>query len=327
MPFLNLETGILLYADTNVENPKVRLADITDTFQQVTISNVKSAETVVSVGETKTIVSTRRSLAPSIATAACVFVRPIDNVDVMRLSVSSIANAFRTKRNIGVDVTSHVSVTRVGPRSLKIGSLAGTPISTSEITVGDQLWIERNSDNYTNCFTEYNCDKLLTVQSVGTDSFVVNDEGFLVEEPDVELGSLFDSAFKVLARPTIETPKVDDYIKIAGNFNYYNKGVFKILRITDNYVEYANPYGVIESVTNTTTGLAIFDYFIRFVHLVASGELEIGVDGNPAVITTSPLDAEKSQFTATLKATEITVTNNTLNPIVLRCQSAGSLGE
>lgn len=324
MPFLNLETGVLLYADTNVENPKIRLADITDSFQQIAISNVKSAEIVVGVGETKTLVSTQRTLPGGLALASCDVLRPIDNEDVIRIATSSLPNAFRTARSTGVNGTTHLSLTRVGPRSMKLMSTAGNNLDTTSVVVGDQLWIERNSDAFTNVFSTYNCDKLLTIQSKGSNYVVVNDEGMMSEEADLNLATQYASAFRILAKPTVDTPKVDDWVKINGNFNHYNKGVFRLLRVTDSYIEFANPYAVTETVTPSVSGITVFDYFIRFLHMVASGELDINLDGNAAVLTTSPLDIDKSQFTATIKATDISVTNNTMTPVVLRCQSAGT---
>ena len=63
MPFLNLNTGVLLYADSNVENPKIRLADVTDTFQQIIINNVRSNEIIIEPNESETIANTQRTLA------------------------------------------------------------------------------------------------------------------------------------------------------------------------------------------------------------------------------------------------------------------------
>lgn len=330
MPFLNLETGVLLYADTNVENPKIRLADITDMFQQVTISNVKSMETIVEPGESEVVISTQRTLGAGIGTSEFTVSRPIDTEDIARLTYTGTGGApgFRTLRSVGVDSTTHMAMTRVGPRSMKLMGLSGTAFNTTSILPGDQLWIERNSDAFTNPFSSFNCDKLLTVQSKGTGYVVVNDEGFLGEETDITLGTAYASAFKVFAQPSVSSPKIGDYVQIvSGNFNFYNRGIFKLLRITDAYLEFSNPYAVDETVTNTASGLVIFDYLIRFAHMVSNGELQIAFDGNAEGLQMSPLGVDQAQFTATFKATQVSVTNNTMNSVVLRCQFAGTVEE
>ena len=327
MPFLNLQTGILLYADTNVENPKIRLADITDVFQQVMVANVKSAEAIVKPGETKSVISTQRDADPDLDTSSITFSRPVSNQDVIRLSLTLPTSAvFLSRRSLGVDSTTHLSFTRVGPRSMKLATLSGTPMNTSSVTTGDQLWIERNTDSFTNCFSEYNCDKLWTVQSKGAGFIVVNDEGLAGEESDVTLGSLFDSAFKVFVKTSADAPRVGDSLQLSSpNFNSFNCGVFKIERITDGYVEFSNPYGVDEVVVNTVGGITIFDYFVRFLHLVADGELVVSFGAGNGSLIVSPLNAERAQLTTSLKTTEISVTNNSMNTVALRCQSAGTL--
>lgn len=327
MPFLNLQTGILLYADTNVENPKIRLADITDVFQQVMVANVKSAEAVVKPGETKSVISTQRDSDPNLDTHSITFSRPISNEDVIRMSLTIPTSAtFQSRRTLGVDATTHLSFTRVGPRSMKLATLSGTPMNTSSVVTGDQLWIERNTDSFTNCFSEYNCDKLLTVQSKGVGYIVVNDEGLAGEEGDIALGSLFDTAFKVFVKPSADSPRVADSVQVSSPaFNSFNCGVFSILRITDNYIEFANPYGVDEVATNTVGGITIFDYFVRFLHLVADGELQVSFGAGNGSMTVAPLNTERAQLTLTVKTTEISVTNNTMNTVALRCQSAGTL--
>ena len=326
MPFLNLNTGVLLYADSNVENPKIRLADVTDTFQQIIINNVRSNEIIIEPNESETIANTQRTLA-TITSTVFSFTRPIDVQPTMRVEWTSGADpVFRTLRNIGIDTTTHIAISRVGPRSMKIESISGTPITTTSVFTGDVVWFERNSDSYTSPFNAYNVDRAFIVQSKGVNSIIVNDEGIMAEENDVTISSTAD--LKIFVQPLPTSVKLNDYINITTSaYNFYNRGIFKILRVTDKYLEFENPYGVIESVTNSTNGLVVFDYLIRFAHIIANGEIELRFDGNSSGLTITPLNHENSQFTASLKSTQILATNNTMNAISVRCQFAGIVGE
>jgi hypothetical protein len=326
MPFLNLTTAVLIYVDPNIENPKIRLSDITDTFSQIAVANVKSSETVIPPGETNTVVTTQRVLAAGIATSQFDISRPIETEDVTRMTWTGAGSnpQFRSLRAIGVDNTTHMAMTRVGPRSMKLMSSSGTAFNTSTINTGDQLWIERNSDSFTSPFSAYNCDKLFTVQSKGSGYIVVNDEGILGEETDVALGASYAYAFRVFVQPITNGPRIGDSCIISNSgFNFYNRGIFQIARITDTYIEFLNPYAVSESAVSG--GLIIFDYMIRFAHVIASGELTLTFDGNTEGIVIDKLGADIAQFTSTLKTTQITATNNTLTSIALRCQFAGAI--
>jgi hypothetical protein len=217
MPYLNLSTGVLIYIDPNVENPKIRLADITDTLSQIIVSNVKTIETVIQPGESNTVITTQRTVSGSINTSEFDITRPIATDNIARMTWNGVgANpGFRTLRSIGIDNTTHMAMTRVGPRSMKLMSISGTAFNTAAIQTGDQLWIERNSDSFTNVFSPYNTDKLLTIQSRGTGFIVVNDEGLLGEEADLSLGSLYDSAFKIFVKPATTSPKVGSTLTIG----------------------------------------------------------------------------------------------------------------
>jgi hypothetical protein len=326
MPFLNLNTSILIYVDPNVENPKIRLSDITDTLSQVAVSNVKSSETVIMPGETSTIITTQRTLSPTISTASFDITRPIATEDVTRMAWNGTGSdpLFRTVRALNMDSTTVLSMVRVGPRSMRLSVVSG-PFDTTTVSTGDQMWIERNSDSFTNPFSAYNCDKLLTIQSKGVGYVVVNDEGLLGEEPSVVLDAAYTTALKIFVQASANAPRINDSVIIDNvGFNYYNRGTFVILRLTDTYIEFVNPYATSETASG---GIVIFDYMIRFAHIITSGELTLTFDGN----TTHGITIEKlgnndtAQFTSTLKTTQITATNNSLNSVALRCQISGAI--
>lgn len=326
MPFLNLTTGVLIYVDPNIENPKIRLSDITDTFSQIAVANVKSSETVIAAGDTNTVASTQRTLSAGINTSQFNITRPIETEDIARMTWNGAGSnpSFRSLRSIGVDGTTHMAMVRVGPRSMKLMSVSGTAFDTAAINTGDQLWIERNSDSFTSPFSAYNCDKLLTIQSKGSGYIVVNDEGILGEESDVALGVDYASVFKVFVQPASNGPRVGDSCIISSvGFNFYNRGTFQLLRVTDDYIEFLNPYATSES--GVSGGLIIFDYMIRFAHIISSGELTLTFDGNTEGIVIDKLGTDMAQFTSTMKTTQITATNNTLSSVALRCQFAGAI--
>jgi hypothetical protein len=70
--------------------------------------------------------------------------------------------------------------------------------------------------------------------------------------------------------------------------------------------------------------MIIFDYMIRFAHMIASDELTLTFDGNNTGFVIEKL-GDQAQFTSTLKTTQITATNNSLSPVSIRCQFSGAI--
>lgn len=322
MTFLNLETKVLFYSDQNIENPKVRLADIDDILQQINVVNVKSLELCVEPNENATIANTQRAISNTIDSAVFEVSRPVSSQEIFRYTWT-LSPAFRTVVNIGIDSTTHVALTRVGPRSMKLQSISGTAINSALVQVGDVLSFEKNTDLFTSPFSPYNTGNTYTIQSKGSGYVIFNDEGSMAEESDVELGTSFNKAFFVYSQPTASSAKVGDQVLItSSNFNYFNQGTFPILRVAHDYIEVMNPYGVEETVTNTTNGMIVFDYFIRFVHLVATNEVSLKFDNNENGFKIDRLNSDFAQFTSSVKATKIVVSNNSLSPVAIRCQFA-----
>lgn len=323
MPFLNLENKLIIYADSNVENPKVRLVDITDSSLQVCVNDTKSQDLTIMPGESKEVANKLRTLGVSVDTAEFSLYRPDSVADRMRLSWTGSGGnpEFRVLRSTGVDATTQVSITRQGPRTMRIAHTGGTALDTSLVQTGDVIYLEKTYDLFTSPFNAANTGTHFLVQAKGVGYIDFSDEGGSVDEAAVILGST--EALKVFANPNPNKPKIGDSVRIsASSFNLYNRGVFEITNVTDTYLEFVSPYGVAETVTNTVDGVAVFNDLINFFSAVSSGPLKVFIDSDTSGFQMSRLTQDKCVFQASVSAAKITLLNEGWTAVAVRCQHA-----
>jgi len=329
MSYLNLQTQFIIYSDPNVENPKVRLADISDSFTGITLADVKSQEVVIDANSTYSIVNNQRSLGVGIDTAEFQILRPIASEDIIRLEWTGNGGnpAFKTARVLGVAADTVVSMTRVGPRTMRLQHVSGTALNTTQVLAGDKIFFESSNDSVTSPFSLANQNKYYTVQAKSSTYIDFADEGVSVDETAVTLGASFAVILKVFAADTPSTPRINDTIKIVSPaFSSDNKGSFQITKLTDSYVEFVNPYGVLETVTNTASGIYIFDKLIGFVYIVSTGDVEIIPDGQSVGMKLQKLDANISLFFGSISASRIDIKNLNDVPVAVRSQYAAVTG-
>jgi len=329
MSYLNLQSQFIIYSDANVENPKVRLSDISDSFTGITLSDVKSQEIVIDANSTYSVVNTQRTLGVGINTTEFQVFRPISTEDNVRMKWTGNGGnpAFKTARVLSVDATTTVSLTRVGPRTMRLQYVSGTALNTSQVLSGDKIFFEASDDTVTSPFSLANQNKTYTVQAKSATYIDFADEGMSVEEPSVVLGADFADVLKVFAADTPTTARVGDTLKVvSSNFSADNQGSFPITKITDSYVEFVNPYGVSETATNTTNGIYIFDKLIGFVYIVSTGDVEIMTDGQTSGTKLQKLDANISLFFGSISASRIDIKNLSDVPVAVRSQYATVTG-
>lgn len=324
-----MQTNFIIYSDPNVENPKVRLADISDSFTGINLADVKSQEIVIDANATYSIVNNQRTLGVGVDTAEFQIYRPISTEDIVRMEWTGNGGnpTFKTSRSLGVNATTVLSLTRVGPRTMRLQYVSGTALNTAQVLTGDKIFFERSDDNITSPFSPANQNKSYTVQAKSVTYIDFADEGASVEESSVILGAQFAKVLKVFAADTPNTPRIGDTLKVISTaFSADNQGQFQIMQITDDYVEFVNPYGVLETATNTANGLYIFDKLIGFVYIVSTGDVEIVSDGQAVGTKLQKLDANISVFFGSISASRIDIKNLNDTPVAVRSQYAAVTG-
>jgi hypothetical protein len=325
MPYLNLESKVLVYSDHNIENPKVRLTDIVDSFSNVALSNFKAQDIVIDPNTTVSVVNNQRTAGGGLSTSEFQIYRPNSTSGIVRMEWTGTGGnpQFRTARSLGVAADTTLLLTRVGPRTMRLQYVSGTALNTSTVVATDQIMFESSDDSFTSPFSLANQGVIYSVQSKGANYIDFADEGVAVEEPSVVLGSDFAKVLKVFAGLTAATPRAGDTVKITGsNFSADNQGAFSLTKVTDNYIEFNNPYGILETKANTVGGLFIYEKLIGFVYLVASDSVQLIPDGQGYGIALTKLDQNNAIFFGSLSASRIDILNPGEQPVSVRVQYA-----
>jgi hypothetical protein len=277
MPFLNLNYGLVIFEDRTDRNPQIKLPDITKAVQGVVVTNDKSERFQLGPGESQTILVTSRTIGLDSTTQLTVdrYLAAGDNVR-LRWTGTGSNPAFRTNRAIGGDATTVVTATRVTPYVVRFAQVAGTAWSLGSVQSGDTLKIEKTTDAFTSPFSGTNQGKTFTVQAKGSNYVDVIDNGLAALDTAILLGASFEFAIRVFSAGSV---KVGDTVTLSGTgINPSNQGKFEIVDLSYDYVEIVNPFGEPGTFLIGTNVFTIYDYLIGFLHLRASGPIQIKYD-------------------------------------------------
>jgi hypothetical protein len=303
MSLMNLQVGILIYEDPT-SNPKIRTPDITREYQGVPVVNPKSDSATLEPGESKVIATTLRSLATD-NTTQFTLSRPFSFLDVMRLTWTGTGTnpVFRTKRNLGTDATSQVTMTRVAPNTVRMTGTGGTLLSSAAVVVGDTLKMEPTNDTFTSVFGVPNQGVYYPVQAKGTNYIDFLDNGGASLDA-VILGASFDLQLRVFSAGTV---KIGDTVQFEGTLNAGNLGSFQVVNLSSDYLEFVNIYGVAETFTNTNT-VSVFDRLIGLALIRGNGPfgLQSNVQATPSIYNTMQ---GESLHLGTIQAHTLTASN------------------
>lgn len=275
MPNLNLKYGVLIYEDESDRNPKVKLPDIESLIAGVGVENDKSDRITIFPNEIKDIAVTSRALGWD-STTQLHFERYSSTSDNMRIKYTGtgLAPNFRTKRVIGGDATSTVSITRVTPYVARIQNIGGTAWNLASVQVNDYIKFEKSTDTFTSPFSETNQTyNTHLVQAKGVDYIDFIDNGIISLDSNIVLGADYDFAMRVITQSPV---KIGDSVELSGSgVNPSNHGKFSIVDVSPEYIEVTNPLGVDETVLLGTNSITVYEHLIGFIHLRASAPVKI----------------------------------------------------
>lgn len=306
MGFLNFNYGILNYEDQSANNPTVRNMDISQSFQSLNANHENSAKHTIAPGQSLTIAATTRALASGGSTVWSVS-RPVEADSTMRLGwTSGAAPQFRAARSLGISPATQVSIVRSGPAAARLTISSG---STALVQTGDVVKFFRNTDAFTSPFSSQNAGQSFVVQAVGTGYIDFLDNGSAAEEGPLTGCNL---AFCVMSNGPVQ---VGDTLWVAGSVNQSNKGEWKISDVGPDFVEFLNPFGVVESFTGQT--VAVYDHLIQFVHVSASAPVSLSFDGEGDVRVGRLGHSGPVLFMGTANAYRIDASNKGQEPITV----------
>ena len=321
MPFLNFKYGFVIYEDrVDNKNPNIRIPDISNDIQNVTVNNDKSERITVYPNEVKDIATTTRPLLWD-NTTELQFIRPFSAESIVRVRHTGTGAApnFRTNRNIGGDTDTEVTISRLSDYVARIQNTGGTAWDLSAVQINDIIQFSSTNDLSTSPFSETNAGREYVVQAKGSDYIDFIDNSSAVPEGPVVLGADFAQILKVVSQGSV---KVGDLIEINGNdINPSNHGKFEIVSVSDNYVDIINPFVAEETVLIDTNTFVIYEHLIGFIHLRANGAFKVKFGEQQEWVSIDMLGKE-AVFIGSICTHRILSKNDGPDPVTVSIQHA-----
>jgi hypothetical protein len=294
-------------AASSVENPLKSTTAATMNFEVagLVLDIAEGFSVSLDPFEERVIASTRKTLSLD-ATTQLQVTQPYNNLgqeSLWRIQwVGGTNPNFRSRRSLTIASTTTVSITRLNDIvtrvqfSVSIGSNA---------KLNDILLLEKNNDiGLQSPFNAVNTGVPCRIVGVGSDYLDVEDSGVLVNNPNVLLGVDFLSVLKVFS--SIGTQITDTLSITSSAFNYGNRGSFKIVAVSADYVDIEAPSLVPEIVSNITEGFRVFINTIYYIALKAKGSFKLVLDEKE--LDLSPL-GDTSIFASSVTCSEVVVKN------------------
>jgi hypothetical protein len=231
MSLLNLSLNLVGYLDAAKNaNPLVRMADLSWSMQGVPSGNIRNIPIVLAPGETQTITSSARALSYTSGTSFQI-------VQVAGTSHVRLTGSFgqRTSRVSG-DGTTQWAISVVNGLVTVQFTGTGTSPTFGGMQAGDGAYFGTG-------FNVYN-QGIFSVVKVGS-NFIQFKNALAVAETIVGQVNVFSSG----------PVQVGDTVLISSSaFSFPNRGSFQILAVTDQWIEFANPNAIPETVTGVSAG-------------------------------------------------------------------------
>lgn len=306
MSHMNLSLGIITYEDQNVNSPTIRTLDITRSMLGIPIFGEQTNKIEnLAPGESRVVATTRTLTQDNTTQYAIYHPWSVDVSTVRMMAMAGTTPGFATQRPLGTNATSVVSIIRINPATCRVLSVSGAPINTASVQVGDILKFEKTTDFFVSNFGTIN-QSAFRVLSKGAGYIDVADDGVMSEESSINLGSDYDFQMRCFSNGPV---KVNDIIDISGvTMNPNNCGKFRVLSVSYDYVEFANPYAVDLTFTNTSN-VQIYDRLMGFVFIRAIAPITVVInDGAPLKL--ERLGGQEALFIGSVQAFKIELRND-----------------
>jgi hypothetical protein len=269
MGMLNVNFQVLAYLDAQkTANPLIRVPDMKFQMMGVPTGVPKFLPIYLAPGESQTLLNMSRALSFNGSTSFSI--TKVSGTDYARLNG---AFGARTARAAGDGTTQWALTVTNGLVRLQYTG-TGTAPTFGGMQAGDGLTIEKTSG-----FNALNQGDF-TITKVGAD-YVEFKNAFAT-------GETVTSAVSIYSSGPVQVGDVLDLSSTA--FSYVNRGQFKILRLTADYVEFSNPSAVAEaSITGVgATDLVIYNISYKWMSILTDQRLIVRLNGD----TSSSVEVE-----------------------------------
>lgn len=276
MSYLSLELNT---AASSAENPQKSSTTASMSFDVAGLSLDIAEGFSLSLDpyEEKIIASTRKQLSIDSSTQLQI-TQPYNNLDQESLWrilwVGGTNPNFRTRRALTLSQTTVVDITRLSDIVTRINFSENIG---SNVKLNDILLFEKDNDiGLQSPVNAVNTGVPCRIVGVSSNFIDVEDMGVLVNDPNVLLGVDYLDIVKVFSSSGAQ---VTDTVNITSpSFNYGNRGSFKIVFVSADYIDIEAPSLVPETVSNVADGFKIFVNTIYYIALKAKGSLKLSVD-------------------------------------------------
>lgn len=209
---------------------------------------------------------------------------------------------FRVRRALTIGNTTTVNVTRLNDTVARVQFSVAIG---SNVKVNDILLFEKENDlGLLSPFNPVNQGVPVRVVGLGSNYLDVDDAGVLVNQSNVILGLDYLNVLKVFSSAGVQ---VTDVLRINSSvFNYGNRGTYKVISVSADYIDIEAPSLVPETVSGIMDGFQIFTNSIYYFALKAKGPLQLIVDEK--VLDLSTL-GDTAIFAGAITCSEVIVRN------------------
>lgn len=265
MAKLQLITHVNIYEDASqTNNPAKNNVRWTNSIDNVEVSEPESRSLKVAGKQTETLFSGVVDTDVDGTTTFNLNIKPSVSGTYVLKHNAGTAPAFRTKRALGTDATSQVTVTKSGAL-LTFTASGGTAFVTTGMVYGDSVRLG-------NIFSIYNRGvyKLLSFTS---NSFTVENIAGVVES--VTLGATFDDEIRVFSAEGVQ---IGDKVKLPANFSGYSQDVYEITDVDPEYLEIHTNRAIPEE-TNIQAQVVVYSTSKTFFYIECDKPCTLFIDG------------------------------------------------
>lgn len=258
MSLLNLSVNLVAYADElKNSNPMVKFADLkwsmlglpTDIPRQVPIS--------LPPGTTQTVMSTERTLTFTGATSF-----QIANV-AGTTNVRLVGDFGARTARLDGDATTQWALVKTNQLVRMTYTGTGTAPTFAGIQVGDGVTLS------------------VPFQSINQGDYVIVSKGanYIEFTAPNAIDETVTAQVEIYSSGPVQ---VGDILDISSSqFSFPNRGIFTILRVTDQYVEFSNPEAVAQiGVTSVSSGLSIYPEAYRWMLLAIDHKVVVKLNAD-----------------------------------------------
>lgn len=304
MSYLSLSLNT---AASSVENPLKSATSSTVNFEVAGLKLDIAEGFSVSLDpyEEKIIASTRKDLSID-STTQLQIIQPYNNLgqeSLWRIQWIGGTNPnFRARRTLTINSTTSVNIVRLNDI---VARFQFSQNIGSNVKINDIVLLEKDNDiGFQSPFNAVNTGIPLRIVGIGSNFIDVEDSGVMVNDPSVLIGLDYLNVLKVFSA---SGPQVTDTLSIASSaFNYGNRGSYKIVGVSADYIDIEAPSLVPETVTNITEGFRVFVNTIYYLALKTKGFAKLVIDEKE--LDLSPLN-ETSVFAGSITCSQVIVKN------------------